>query len=133
MSFNRVAKKLTTPFTQFKPTGAILMINMSDPQKLADCKKAVSDLIKIFKSELLFRFQYVKNLTENPREILEIWLWYARKILLAEINNKKNKELEDSRAAKIKKFLEVLQETIFLLERTNVNQKLALENLMLSL
>ena len=32
MSFNRVAKKLTTPFTQFKPTGAILMINMSDPQ-----------------------------------------------------------------------------------------------------
>jgi len=109
------------------------MINMSDPQKLADCKKAVSDLIKIFKSELLFRFQYVKNLTENPREILEIWLWYARKILLAEINNKKNKELEDSRAAKIKKFLEVLQETIFLLERTNVNQKLALENLMLSL
>jgi len=32
MSFNRVAKKLTTPFAQFKPTGAILMINMSDPQ-----------------------------------------------------------------------------------------------------
>ncbi|NMB92283.1 MAG: SIS domain-containing protein [Parcubacteria group bacterium] len=32
MSFNRVAKKLTTPFEQFKPTGAILMINMSDPQ-----------------------------------------------------------------------------------------------------
>jgi D-arabinose 5-phosphate isomerase GutQ/GTP-binding protein EngB required for normal cell division len=27
-----VAKKLTTPFEQFKPTGAILMINMSDPQ-----------------------------------------------------------------------------------------------------
>ena len=32
MSFNRVAKKLTTPFEKFKPTAAILMINMSDPQ-----------------------------------------------------------------------------------------------------
>ena len=32
MSFNRVAKKLTTPFEKFKPTAAILMINMTDPQ-----------------------------------------------------------------------------------------------------
>ncbi len=32
MSFNRVAKKLTTPFAKFKPTAAILMINMTDPQ-----------------------------------------------------------------------------------------------------
>ncbi|MGC8651313.1 MAG: hypothetical protein ACP5RX_01715 [Minisyncoccia bacterium] len=29
-----MAKKLTTPFEQLKPTGAILMINMSDPQIL---------------------------------------------------------------------------------------------------
>jgi len=32
MSYNRVAKKLTTPFEKFKPTAAILMINMTDPQ-----------------------------------------------------------------------------------------------------
>lgn len=29
---NRVAKKLTTPFQQFAPNGAILMVNMVDPQ-----------------------------------------------------------------------------------------------------
>lgn len=32
MSFSRVAKKLTTPFERLKPTAAILMINMIDPQ-----------------------------------------------------------------------------------------------------
>jgi len=32
MSYNRIAKKLTTPFEKFKPTAAILMINMTDPQ-----------------------------------------------------------------------------------------------------
>lgn len=28
----RVIKKVSTPFAQFEPTGAILMVNMVDPQ-----------------------------------------------------------------------------------------------------
>ena len=32
MSLNRVLKKLSTPFDQFRPTGAILVVNLVDPQ-----------------------------------------------------------------------------------------------------
>ncbi len=32
MSVNRVLKKLSTPFDQFRPTGAILVVNLVDPQ-----------------------------------------------------------------------------------------------------
>jgi D-arabinose 5-phosphate isomerase GutQ/GTP-binding protein EngB required for normal cell division len=47
MSYNRVAKKLTTPFEKFKPTAAILMINMSDPQ--ISTMKVFLDAIKTAK------------------------------------------------------------------------------------
>jgi len=32
MSLNRVLKKVSTPFDQFRPTGAILVVNLVDPQ-----------------------------------------------------------------------------------------------------
>jgi D-arabinose 5-phosphate isomerase GutQ/GTP-binding protein EngB required for normal cell division len=47
MSYNRVAKKLTTPFEKLKPTAAILMINMADPQ--ISTMKVFLDAIKTAK------------------------------------------------------------------------------------
>lgn len=117
---------------------------LSEPQKIEKYRKVISDLVKIFNKDISFRFQYVKNISRNakspplaePRltgEILEIWLWHLRKVLLSKINGREELAFKNFSLAKLKNFIEELQRTIFLTTSTNINQRLALENLMLEL
>ncbi|KPJ71544.1 hypothetical protein AMJ50_01465 [Parcubacteria bacterium DG_74_3] len=103
-----------------------------NPQKLESQKKIINKLIKISNSPLIIRFQYAKDLSQEKslEEILEIWLSYLRKILLAKIN--KSPGFEGYSFAKLKNTLSVLERTRFLITTTNVNSKLALEILMLN-
>ena len=107
-----------------KPGEAIDFI--SNPQKLEEKKKIIKNLIKLSSSELVFRFQYAKDLSSrlDLKEVLEIWLLYFRNILLTK---------EYHSFTRLKNIINQIQKTIFLLTTTNVNPRLALEVLMLEL
>ena len=91
------------------------------PESLENRKKIINDLIKMMKSPLSERFQYVQELLkrEDLRNVLIIWLSYLRESLL--LNN------STESLSKLKKILNAIQETIFLISNTNTNLKLALE------
>jgi len=112
---------------------------ISDPQKLENQRRAVKDLIKFSNSELSTRFQYVKDLSQAPqnlREILDIWLGYFRNVLLARITDKKPSnglQFNNYSSARLRKILKLIQRINFLIAKTNINPRLALEILAIEL
>ncbi|OGZ20197.1 MAG: hypothetical protein A2654_01005 [Candidatus Nealsonbacteria bacterium RIFCSPHIGHO2_01_FULL_43_31] len=95
-------------------------------------KEAIAEIIKLSRENLLTRFQYAKTLADgsaDPKGILDIWLSYFRETLLSVINGKPG----DYSVIKLKKILKAIQNISFLISTTNVNQRLALEILMLEL
>lgn len=117
-------------FSSGKPGRAISFY--LDPSKKDYQEKVIKDLSQIIKSEMAFRFQYVKKLSEDPqniKDVLEIWLRYFRKDLISTVNA----HPKDYSVVRLNKIIKTLQNTNFLISTTNVNQKLALETLMLEL
>jgi DNA polymerase-3 subunit delta' len=122
---------------------------LKNPAKLDFQKEKISDLIKIFESDLSFRFQYAKNLAkdfQNLKETLEIWQNHLRDILLLKLNINSLNQLEVEyygdrnyfpplkySVLKLKEILKNLEKIYFLILNTNVNFRLALEILMLKL
>jgi len=106
---------------------------LSDSKKIKEYKKIISDLIKIFNSDLSFRFQYVKSISQDSMEILKIWLFYLRKILRAKLRGEKDENSQNFSLSKLKNIIEFLERIIFLISTKNINPRLALENLMLEL
>lgn len=131
-----------------------------NPQKLDNQKKYISDLIKISNSDLASRFQYAKSLVEkkaeegDSKEILDAWLRYFRNIFLsrlrpsgfggqarldsarqARLSEQAQKEETFSQYSlpKLKDIIKLIQTTNFLVSTTNINLKLALENLLIRL
>lgn len=111
-----------------------------DPQKLENRNQKIKEIIKISSSELSLRFQYAKDLSQNPqnlKEILNVWLRYLRNTLLIKIGSKTERRTEDHfknySIIKLKNILRVTQNINYLLSTTNVNPRLALEILMLEL
>ncbi len=97
---------------------------LSNPEKLKEYKQRIEKIAKISSSDYVDRFQYAKELSQQPQklnEILETWLRYFRKLLLSE---------NHSRYINI---LKNIEKTQFLISSTNVNPRLALETLMLEL
>jgi len=128
--------RLISQISQGKPGAAIDFLNQ--PQKLKERETLLNEIIKLTKSDLASRFQYAKKLSQmtDLKEILNIWLFYFREILISKLNkfdiNKTG--TDDTRASfKLKNILEKIQSTNFLISTTNVNPRLALEILMLEL
>ena len=98
---------------------------LEKPESLENRRKVINDLIKIMQSPLSERFQYVQELVkrEDIKEVLIVWLSYLREALLLN-NNVKS-------LSKLKKILNKIQETIFLISNTNTSLKLALEVLVI--
>ena len=94
---------------------------LEKPETVESRKKIINDLIRIMQSPLNERFQYVQELLkrEDLRDVLIVWLSYLRESLLL---NNSAKSL-----SKVRKILNAIQETIFLVSNTNTNLKLALE------
>lgn len=127
-------------FSQGRPGEVIEFL--SSPQKLEARKELIGDFIKISNSDLSSRFQYIKNLNEEPqilKEILETWLSFLRNNLISRLNERKEKVLpvpyppvfpSAARAARAIKFIE---NTNFLISTTNINPRLALEVLMMEI
>ena len=91
------------------------------PESLENRKIVISDLVRIMQAPLGERFQYVQELLkrEDLRDVLIIWLSYLRESLLLNNNTES--------LSKLKKILNAIQETIFLISNTNTSLKLALE------
>ncbi|MBZ9571818.1 hypothetical protein KJA15_00565 [Patescibacteria group bacterium] len=103
-----------------------------DPKKIENQEKRLKELISVLNSNLVSRFQYAKDLSlkpQNLKEILEIWLRYFRDILFSNIDHPSEKYS----LKKLKSILKLIQNTIFFLSTTNVNPRLALENLLMEL
>lgn len=104
------------------------------PQKIEEKKQVIKELIKISKADLFFRFQYAKTISSDPlylKEVLGIWLNYFRNALLSQVSG--GEGFEDYPVAKIKRVLNLIQSTNFLISTTNVNSRLALEILLMEL
>ncbi len=109
-----------------------------NPEELEKEKKLVSDLIKISQSDLAFRFQYVKSFSDlsqnNLKEILNGWLTYFRLILLSRFDGqKKMGDFSHYSLFKIEKIIKNIQTMMFLISSTNINSKMAFENLLIEL
>ena len=126
--------------SQGRPGVAIDLV--TDPQQLENQRKKTKELIKILNFGLVARFKYVKELSQNfqeMKEALNIWLSYFRRILLTRFTIsllEKERGFEgfsQYSLPKLKNNLNLIQRTNFLISTTNINSRLALENLMLEL
>jgi len=109
---------------------------LSDKEKLGEQRQIIKDLRKIMESDLAYRFQYAKDLSEKDdiKETLESWLDFLRNILINQINSsEKNSIISNFSLFKLKNTIQQILNINFLIDTTNVNKKLALEILMLEL
>jgi len=110
---------------------------LSNPEKLKTQKKLISDVIQISNSEMGFRFKYAKNMSEekeNIVETLDIWLRYLRSIFLSKLYGKKEVDSFNRYSlSKLENIITNIQQTKFLISTTNVNSKLAVENLLIKI
>jgi len=100
---------------------------VSNSQKINLFHEKIKEIEKISKSDLAFRFQYAKELSTNPqktREALDTWTLYFRQKLINAIINRQP-------TSGLRKILNFLQKTNFLISTTNVNFRMALDALML--
>lgn len=110
-----------------------------DPGNLVLQKKTVKEIAEMKSKSFSFRFQYAKELSQDSnklRQALDIWLRYFRGLLLREIRNEelsaKNNEFNYS-PRRLMEIIGFIQKVIFLLSNTNVNQRLALEALLIKI
>lgn len=105
---------------------------IADSEKLDKFNQKSAELKNLLKSDLFEKFQQAKSLAEGPQDLkdtLDIWLSFFRERLLLKI--KKGQHGGAYSLDKLKNILKQIQATRFLISTTNVNLRLALENLML--
>ncbi len=77
-----------------------------------------------------FKFQYIKEICEEPKlleENLEIWLSYLRNLLLEKAKTNRI----DISFHKTKMFIEKIEKSLYLSSKTNVDNRIIIENLIL--
>lgn len=110
---------------------------LRDSKKLQKEKSWALSLSKVLDSDIGARFQYAKSLSQEPLgEIFDVWLRYFRETLLFKTGNLQKTSISDLNnysLSKIKKIIEELEQTNFLISTKNINKRLALEILMMQL
>ena len=109
---------------RFTPLQVSLDVRMHEEKEVI---QKLRDLRKVSLNE---RFQYAASLAENTREALFMcseWLGYFRALMLVEAKK------SSSHVKRLKKLVELVEDTMFQLSSTNVNVKLSLERIMLAL
>jgi len=132
------AKELTS-FSFGKP--GLALDFLKDLKNFENQKQKIAELLKIASknSTISSKFNYAKDVSfENKdlKEILEVWLRYFRGILLLRIKQNQEQKTESFNhysVPKLESIINNIQNTIFLISKTNINPKLALEVLMLEL
>lgn len=129
-----------------------------NPEKLQEEQKVLNDLVKVIGQNLAEKFAYAKNLKEEAtagtaqskslgqatqiKEILEILQKYFRHLLLLKIGAKKTftgnypeppENIKLYSIEKLNAIIRQIEKTIHDISFTNVNQKLALEILLMEM
>ncbi len=106
-----------------------------DPSRIETRRERIKDLLNVISPDSPFRmrFGYAKKLAEDSgktKEILEMWLSYFRVLMIKKMEGVKGIKYSLS---KIKNSLEAIDESIYLISRTNTNTKMVLEKLIMEL
>jgi len=131
LSKQKVSKELAEKLLSVssgKPGEIIEFLN--DPKKLEEREQKIKELKKLINSPLSYRFQYAKKESEDPMNLiatLNVWLRFFREGLFS----RGDQLLEKYSIHKLKKIVNLIQDISFLISRTEVNRKLALEILFL--
>lgn len=106
-------------------------------EKIKDYEKLISDFLKLLKSDLSFRFKYVKDLPDKEiAKIINLWILFLRTVLIEKLGGQefeKRNDFKDYSPIRIAKILSFFQNTHYLLSTTNINPKLALETLLINI
>ncbi len=106
-----------------------------NPEKLKFFNDAIKDIVRLARGGYFERFNYARGLNEEPEDIarvLDVWERFFRREMLLRVFNNKG-ALGNYSLRKIKETLDVISKTRYLVEKTNTNKKLALENLLIEL
>jgi len=106
---------------------------LDNPEKLEKRNKIMKELENLIDSSLAKRFNYAKEKTKNYKElneILNVWLEYFREKMIRAI--KENYSGKYS-LKELRKITNLIQDTIFLISKTEVNKKLALETILVEM
>ncbi|PIS38733.1 MAG: hypothetical protein COT34_02295 [Candidatus Nealsonbacteria bacterium CG08_land_8_20_14_0_20_43_11] len=116
-----------------RPGAAIDLISL--PQAREKRRQIMTGLGKVLNASLAGRFAYVKEMPEAPaavEEILNTWLWCFRRALINKLGQEKELTIFSKKSlSQLMRIISNIEETRFLALRTNVNLRLALENLLL--
>jgi len=107
---------------------------LRNPQKLKVWWQIFEDIQNLVDSNISSRFKYLNDFfqEDNSKEFLNIFLRYFRLVLLSKLGMINNFNTSYS-LQKIKEIIELGEKMKFLISRTNINQKLALETLFLNI
>lgn len=108
---------------------------LNDENKLAFFNKATKDIVSLSRSEMHKRFDFAKEFKENQDDIvsvLDVWERFMRREILLKVYGSRG-SMENYSLKKAKEVMDELEKTKRLIENTNVNKKLALENLLIVL
>jgi DNA polymerase-3 subunit delta' len=106
----------------------------NDPEKLEAFNEAVKNISTLCRADMGKRFAFAKEFKENQSDIinvLDIWERFMRRELLLKIL--KGKGTLNYSLKRLKEVIDELERTKHLIESSNVNKKLALENLLINL
>ncbi|HEB01388.1 MAG TPA: DNA polymerase III subunit delta' [Candidatus Portnoybacteria bacterium] len=120
---------------------------LKNPEKLTARTEILNDLSRLIHSSQVQQYQYIEKLIKdisNLRSTLNSWLSWFRDLLLinqgcqnlmVNISQKENllKAAQRYQLKQIEEIIKTIQRTIFLILKTKVNPKLALEVLILEL
>jgi len=110
---------------------------LKDSKEIGNLWKMFNDMENIIKSDMGSRFKYINDFLdkENSEEFLNIFLKYFRLILLSKVSGIEigNKFKSNFSIKKIQEIIKLGERINFLIIKTNINKKLALETLFLNL
>lgn len=106
----------------------------NDPEKLEGFNEAVKSISTLCRADMGKRFAFAKEFKENQGgivNVLDIWERFMRRELLLKIIN--GKGTLNYSLKRLKEVIDELERTKYLIESSNANKKLALENLLINL
>ena len=106
---------------------------VTNSEKLKERNKRIKELTVLIESPLSDRFKYAKENSEDPKKvnrILDVWLEYFREKLIASVSGQTTGNYS---LKKLKKIIDLIQNVSFLVSKTGVDRKLAMEMLLLEL
>ena len=118
-----------------KPGRALNLLQNSE--KMSQLWKMFNDIKNIIESDIASRFKYINDFLDkdNSKEFVDIFLRYFRLILLSKVSGRAigDKFKNNFSIKKIQEIIKLSEELNYLLIKTNINKKLALETLLLNL